>query len=189
MRKVKILIVVDMQNDFIDGSLGTPEAQAIVPKVIDKIQNWDGHIICTQDTHPLGYIDTAEGKKLPVEHCIEYTDGWRISQEIIKALTTKETTAMIRKSTFGSMELFVNLGSLIEASTLIDLIEITEIQLIGLCTDICVVSNALLAKAFFPEVPIIVDASCCAGTTPENHKAALQVMKCCQIDIINEGGQ
>lgn len=186
MKEIKILIVVDMQNDFIDGSLGTPEAQAIVPNVINKIQKWDGTIICTQDTHHRAYLTTAEGKKLPIEHCIEYTDGWRISQEVFKALAVKEDTRVIEKPTFGCKDLFLGLENQTEGYALIDPIKITEIQLIGLCTDICVVSNTLLAKAFFPEVPIIVDASCCAGTTPENHKAALQVMKCCQIDIINE---
>lgn len=188
MKEIKILIVVDMQNDFITGSLGTPEAQAIVPNVINKIQKWDGTIICTQDTHHRAYLTTAEGKKLPIEHCIKYTDGWRISQEVFKALVIKQNPTMINKPTFGCKDLFIRLENQTEGHALIDPIKITEIQLIGLCTDICVVSNALLAKAFFPEVPIIVDASCCAGTTPENHKAVLQVMKCCQIDVINEEG-
>ena len=186
MKKTKLLIVVDMQNDFIDGTLGTPEAQAIVSKVINKIQNWDGNIIYTKDTHHRAYLTTAEGKKLPVEHCIEYTVGWTIALEVLKALINKENTTGIKKPTFGCKDLFIRLENQTEGHALIDPIKITEIQLIGLCTDICVVSNALLAKAFFPKVPIIVDASCCAGTTPENHKAALQVMKCCQIDIINE---
>lgn len=188
MKETKLLIVVDMQNDFIDGSLGTPEAQAIVPNVINKIQKWYGTIICTQDTHHWNYLTTAEGKKLPIEHCIEHTDGWNLPLELRKDLFFKADVRMIQKSTFGFKDLFIALQNETEGSVLIDPIKITEIQLIGLCTDICVVSNALLAKAFFPEVPIIVDASCCAGTTPENHKAALQVMKCCQIDVINEEG-
>lgn len=188
MRNVKILIVVDMQNDFIDGALGTEEAQAIVPNVVNKIKNWDGNIIYTQDNHHLGYLFTAEGKKLPKEHCIEYTDGWRIKQEVLSVLVNKENAILIRKPTFGSKTLFIRLQNQVEGFGLFDLIKISEIQLIGLDTDICVISNALLAKAFFPEVPIIVDSSCCAGSTPENHKAALQIMECCQIDIINKEG-
>lgn len=185
MKEIKILIVVDMQNDFITGSLGTPEAQAIVPKVIEKIKDWDGNIICTMDTHAIDYLATTEGTKLPMAHCIKYTDGWYIAKDI-SALLAKENVTQIEKPTFGSKDLFIRLQNAIDGMSTVNPIIIKEIQLIGLCTDICVVSNALLAKAFFPEVPIIVDASCCAGTTPENHKAALQTMKCCQIDIINE---
>ena len=188
VKETKLLIVVDMQNDFIDGSLGTPEAQAIVPKVIEKIKSWDGNIICTMDTHQMDYLTTAEGKKLPMAHCIKFTDGWYITKDIRTALLTKENITEIEKPTFGSKDLFIRLQNAIDGMSTVYPINFTEIQLIGLCTDICVVSNALLAKAFFPEVPIIVDASCCAGTTPENHKAALQVMKCCQIDVINEEG-
>lgn len=195
MRKVKILIVVDMQNDFIDGSLGTPEAQAIVSKVVEKIQNWRGEVYATLDFHNQNYLNTIEGQKLPIKHCIEHTDGIRIQKEVFEALEKKGTYCFV-KETFGSIRLFNRLKQEKEINgwgtttfgtfRLCDEAKISEIQLIGLCTDICVVSNALLAKAFFPEVPIIVDASCCAGTTPENHKAALQVMKCCQVDIINE---
>lgn len=204
MKETKLLIVVDMQNDFINGSLGTPEAQAIVPNVVKKIENWDGKIICTLDTHDENYLSTMEGKKLPVEHCIKDSYGWETPRRITHMINTNENAAFIPKSTFGAAALLgdialcpdspnkelLQITSDMEMQTFFDnfinIGPLSEIQLIGLCTDICVVSNALLAKAFFPEVPIVVDASCCAGTTPENHKAALQVMKCCQIDIINE---
>lgn len=205
MKETKLLIVVDMQNDFINGSLGTPEAQAIVPNVIKKIESWDGKIICSMDTHGEDYFSIMEGKKLPIKHCIKDTHGWDIPIRIARMINVNENAAIIHKSTFGAATLLGDIA-LWQDSPNKELLQITsdmqmqtffdnfinigplsEIQLIGLCTDICVVSNALLAKAFFPEVPIVVDASCCAGTTPENHKAALQVMKCCQIDIINEG--
>lgn len=205
MKETKLLIVVDMQNDFINGSLGTPEAQAIVPNVVKKIENWDGKIICTMDTHNEDYLSTMEGKKLPVEHCIKNTHGWEIPARITRIINANENAATIEKRTFGAWAFLVDValcperpnkellqevrkldGDLLFFNDFINIKPLSEIQLIGLCTDICVVSNALLAKAFFPEVPIVVDASCCAGTTPENHKAALQVMKCCQIDIINE---
>lgn len=173
----KLLIVVDMQNDFIDGSLGTAEAVAIVPKVVSKIKNWDGSIITTQDTHFDNYLDTREGKYLPVPHCIEETDGHKINSEIFAALVdNSDNFSCLSKLTFGS-------------TTLPELIRgrgFDYIELIGLCTDICVVSNAMLLKAHYPEIDIAVDASCCAGVTPESHKAALTTMKMCQIDVINE---
>lgn len=173
----KLLIVVDMQNDFVDGSLGTAEAVAIIPNVIDKINNWDGDIIATLDTHSDDYLNTNEGKRLPVEHCIENTYGHKINTRVQKALfESKDSVSYIQKITFGSTAL----------PEIIRGIDFDYIELIGLCTDICVVSNALLLKANYPNTKIVVDATCCAGVTPESHKAALLTMKMCQIDIIGE---
>lgn len=171
-----ILIVVDMQNDFIDGALGTAEAVAIVPKVADKIRNFSGRIIFTRDTHGEDYMDTQEGKNLPVPHCIKGTEGWQISP-MLQELCKEDP---IDKVTFGSESLASILKEANEENP------IGSITLIGLCTDICVISNALLIKAFLPEVPMVVDASCCAGVTPESHRNALAAMKICQIKIENE---
>lgn len=174
---MKILLVIDMQNDFIDGALGTEEAVRIVPKVAEKIQNFEGKVLATRDTHESYYLDTQEGKNLPVPHCIRGTEGWQIRSEI---QTLIEETP-IDKETFGSMDL---------ANTLADWNAheeaIESVTLVGLCTDICVISNAMLLKAAMPEVPIIVDAACCAGVTPESHAQALGAMKMCQIQIENE---
>ncbi len=170
------LIVVDMQNDFIDGSLGTKEAEAIVGKVAEKIRGFDGEVIFTRDTHAPEYLETQEGRRLPVVHCVKESAGWRIREglEAIRPCT------VIDKPTFGSTELGVLLAQR-------DLVEkIGSITVIGLCTDICVISNALLIKAFLPETPIVVDAACCAGVTPESHRNALEAMKMCQIAIENE---
>lgn len=171
-----ILIVVDMQNDFIDGALGTAEAVAIVPKVADKIRNFSGRVIFTRDTHGEDYMDTQEGKNLPVPHCIKGTKGWQINP-MLQELCKEEP---IDKVTFGSEGLASILKEANEENP------IGSITLIGLCTDICVISNALLIKAFLPEVPMVVDASCCAGVTPESHRNALAAMKTCQIKIENE---
>lgn len=171
----KFLIVVDMQKDFVDGALGTKEAVGIVPKVAEKIKNFEGEIIVTYDTHRDNYMETAEGNKLPVPHCIKETDGWKLDKNVLKALEGKKYTE-IEKPTFGS----VKLPKLIESTANGE--EFT-IELIGLCTDICVVSNALLLKASFPESEISVDPACCAGVTPESHNAALLTMKMCQINI------
>lgn len=171
-----ILIVVDMQNDFIDGALGTKEAVAIVPKVKQKIRDFRGRILFTRDTHGEDYMDTQEGHKLPVPHCIKGTDGWQISAELEDLCRE----APIDKVTFGSSEL----GALLQEAEQKEHVE--SITLIGLCTDICVISNALLAKAFLPEAQIVVDASCCAGVTPASHKNALEAMKVCQIQVENE---
>ena len=173
-----ILIVVDMQKDFIDGSLGSAEAVKIVPAAVKKIKAHDGAIFVTLDTHFGDYLDTPEGKKLPVKHCIKGTDGHRLNDEIAAALDGKEYTA-VEKLTFGS----VGLPELIRRACAG---ESAKIELIGLCTDICVVSNALLLKAAFPEFDIAVDASCCAGVTPDLHRSALSVMCSCQIDIVDE---
>jgi len=169
-----ILIVVDMQNDFIDGALGTKEAVAIVPKVREKIQQFKGTVLFTRDTHGPNYLQTQEGRNLPVEHCIKDTDGWQIRLE----LDALRKTEPIDKVTFGSAELGFKLAEMNAEEP------IGSITLVGLCTDICVISNAMIVKAFLPEVPVRVDASCCAGVTPESHENALAAMKCCQIEII-----
>lgn len=173
---MKILVVVDMQNDFIDGALGTKEAVAIVPAVKEKIENFDGRVIFTRDTHEADYLSTQEGKNLPVEHCIKGTDGWQIRAEL-DALRKEEP---VDKPTFGS----VALGQLLKAYDTYEE-KVESITFIGLCTDICVISNAMLAKAYLPETPIYVDASCCAGVTPESHERALDAMAVCQMNILN----
>lgn len=172
------LIVVDMQKDFVDGSLGTKEAQGIVAGVVKKIEAFQGEIFVTYDTHFADYLETAEGKKLPVEHCIKGTSGWELDSSVAKALSTKDYTA-VEKLTFGS----VNLPKLIKERAGE---EDFTVELVGLCTDICVVSNALILKTNFPQKKISVDASCCAGVTPDTHNHALSVMKMCQIDIMGE---
>ncbi len=170
----KILVVVDMQNDFIDGALGTQEAVAIVPNVISKIKEYDiKDVFATRDTHKPEYMTTQEGKYLPVEHCIEGTEGWEIESRIEELL---QGAVIINKPTFGSTELAETIKGIAAKEGI-------EIELVGLCTDICVVSNALLLKAFMPEVKISVDASCCAGVTPEKHLAAIETMRSCQIQI------
>ena len=169
-----ILVVVDMQNDFIDGVLGTKEAVAIVPKVEERIRNFKGTVLFTRDTHETWYLDTQEGKKLPVSHCIRDTEGWQIRSE----LDNLRKTEPIDKETFGSTDLADELV----AMNIDD--EIGSITFVGLCTDICVISNAMLLKAFLPEVPIMVDSLCCAGVTPESHERALEAMKACQIEVL-----
>ena len=159
-----------------DGALGTPEAVAIVPAVCEKIRTFEGEIIVTYDTHPATYLDTAEGKKLPVVHCVKDTAGWQLDAAVASALADKAYVA-VEKPTFGSTALPALIAE--KAGE-----EAFAITLIGLCTDICVVSNALLLKAHFPEQTIAVDAACCAGVTPETHAAALTTMKMCQIDLL-----
>ena len=171
------LIVVDMQKDFVDGALGTPEAQAIVEKVADKILGFEGQIFATLDTHRENYLTTAEGKKLPVKHCIKGTPGWVLNDSIAAALEQKGYTP-VEKLTFGSVLLPRLLYQAAAGENF-------TVELVGLCTDICVVSNALILKALFPAAEISVDASCCAGVTPESHQAALLTMKMCQIDLID----
>ena len=166
----KTLIVVDMQKDFIDGSLGTKEAVAIVDNVKKKIKEYQENgdeIIFTRDTHQTDYLNTNEGKHLPVEHCIEGTDGWKIREEL-----EVQGAIYINKPTFGYLNW--------------DEYNLEEVELIGLCTDICVVSNALIIKAMYPEIKVTVDASCCAGVTPESHAAALTTMKMCQVEVIGD---
>lgn len=172
----KILIVVDMQKDFVDGALGSKEAVAIVDNVVKKIEKFDGDIIVTYDTHPENYMETQEGKNLPVPHCIKGTDGWKLNEKVQAAVDKKNAKA-IEKPTFGSTELPEYIKSNYNPDEI-------EIELIGLCTDICVVSNALLMKANFLETKVSVDASCCAGVTPDSHSAALTTMKMCQVNVI-----
>lgn len=173
---MKFLIVVDMQNDFIDGALGTKEAVAIVPAVKEKIEKFDGRVIFTRDTHEADYLSTQEGANLPVEHCIKGTDGWQIQSEL-DALRKEEP---VDKPTFGS----VALGQLLKAYDTYEE-KIESVTLIGLCTDICVISNAMIIKAYLPETPIFVDAACCAGVTSESHERALDAMAVCQIKVLN----
>jgi len=171
---MRILVVVDMQNDFIDGALGTPEAQGIVNRVAAKVEaykNRGDEVVFTRDTHGENYLTTQEGRNLPVKHCIRDTEGWRITS----AVDTTGCT-MFDKVTFGSIELAEYVAQRSPMS----------VELVGLCTDICVISNAMILKACMPEIPVGVDASCCAGVTPESHKNALNAMKACQVVILNE---
>lgn len=174
--KKRFLIVVDMQNDFITGSLGSDEAKKIVPNVIKEIENFDGRIIATLDTHDEDYLKSMEGKNLPVQHCVKDTDGWQIEGNVKKALEKREYTALT-KPTFGSVSLVEMLKKEF------DLTSDIEIELVGVCTDICVVSNALLLKAYFPDTEISVNSLCCAGVTPEKHEAALETMRSCHIIV------
>lgn len=167
----KVLLVIDMQNDFIDGALGTKEAVAIVDNVKKKIAMYrqaGGTVIFTRDTHGKNYLETMEGRKLPVKHCLKGTKGWEITSVIDTA-----GDKVIDKPTFGSIELAEYLETL----------DVEEIEIIGLCTDICVISNAMIVKAKFPEKVIIVDSSCCAGVTPESHLNALKALEMCHIEI------
>ena len=164
---MKYLIVVDMQVDFITGSLGSKFAETIVPNVVEKVKNYDGKVIFTRDTHFADYMQTQEGKKLPVEHCIKDTDGWQICDELRPFVDT-----VVDKKTFGSVDLPVMI------------VDADEIELCGLCTDICVISNAMILKSTFPEVKITVDSKCCAGVTVESHNTALDAMKAVQIEIV-----
>ncbi len=170
----KALVVVDMQNDFIDGALGTKEAEQIVPNVVKKIQEFDGLLVFTKDTHESAYLESREGRALPVEHCIRGTNGWEIRTEVWEAAKGKNPV-VIGKPTFGSRRL----GEFLSGE------DFEFVELVGLCTDICVISNAMLIRAFLPEVPIRIDAACCAGVTPESHKNALLAMKACQMEIVN----
>lgn len=172
----KILVVVDMQKDFVDGALGTAEAVQIVGNVVKKINSFDGEIIVTYDTHFENYLNTSEGEKLPVEHCIKGTPGWNLDSDVQSALENRKYRT-VEKLTFGSVELPAIVGEITKG-------EEFSVELIGLCTDICVVSNALILKASYPEVSITVDSSCCAGVTPETHNSALTTMKMCQINVI-----
>ena len=174
---MKYLIVVDMQNDFITGSLGTKEAEAILPKVIEKVKNFDGVVVYTKDTHQTDYLTTQEGKNLPVEHCIEGTWGWMLADELE---TLSVNHKVFNKPTFGSVELANYLVEENKKNAM------EEIELCGLCTDICVISNAFLIKANLTEVPVTVDASCCAGVTSESHENALSAMKMCQVAVRSE---
>ena len=178
---MKILIVIDMQNDFLDGTLRNEEGIKIIPNVVNKIKLYknDGNlIIATRDTHDITYLQTQEGKNLPVIHCIKKTHGWEINDDIARALGD---VLVFDKPTFGSLELANWLKD-----NYYDVQEDLEIELVGVCTDICVVSNAMLIKATLPEAKLVCDASCCAGVSIESHKSALQTMKTCQIQVIGE---
>lgn len=168
-----ILVVIDMQNDFIDGALGTKEAVAIVPYVKEVIESFSGKVFFTRDTHLDNYLETQEGTLLPIKHCIKGTHGWEIRREIDQLRTSEA----LDKPGFGS----ANLIDLLKAEESID-----SITFVGLCTDICVINNAMIVKGLFPEIPLIVDAKGCAGVTPEGHRNALEAMKICQIKVINE---
>ena len=178
--KNKLLVIVDMQNDFVAGSLGSAEAQAIVDNVCEKIRGWEGVIAFTYDTHGEDYMNTLEGKKLPVPHCIRGTSGWALNDKVRRfaegELLPEKVRIRIEKPTFGSFELVEFAKSM----------NFESIEIVGLCTDICVISNAILLRAGMPDTPIAVDAKCCAGVTPQTHAHALSVMKKCQIDVINE---
>jgi nicotinamidase-related amidase len=196
----KVLVIVDMQNDFVDGALGTPEAQAIVPKVADYIREHVDEntvLLITKDTHNTNYMETLEGKNLPVAHCIKNTHGWELAPAIQEAIyDTREKynsfdsyfpyvgDHIIEKPTFGSVD-FQNLLYVLDEDTYTGRVgQVEEITLMGLCTGICVLSNAILAKATFPEVPVRVVADCCACVTPTSHQTALDAMKLCQIEIV-----
>ncbi|MDR2295666.1 MAG: cysteine hydrolase [Clostridiales Family XIII bacterium] len=171
------LIIVDMQKDFVDGALGSREAVAIVPAVVEKIWGFDGDVLFTYDTHGADYLHTREGRKLPVPHCIEGTEGWRLYGEL-EDLRFKIGGKAFTKTGFGSRELAAYLALEHEKSP------IARVELAGLCTDICVIANALLLQAFLPETEIAVDAACCAGVTPESHARAIEAMRACQIEIL-----
>ena len=181
---MKILIVVDMQNDFIDGALGTQEAAAIVDNVVTRIKNSQNELILfTMDTHQEDYLNTAEGRKLPVPHCIQGTNGWQVNQRILDAWRNNANTIKVpqlqentfNKPVFGSVDLVNFLQSRVS--------DITEIEILGVCTDICVISNAIMIKNAMPDVNISVNAACCAGVTPQSHMEALNIMRNCHIDV------
>lgn len=172
----KYLVVVDMQNDFIDGSLGSPEAQAVLPKIIERIENFPGTVVYTRDTHEDNYLETLEGKKLPVIHCVRESEGWKLHKDVQK-LQEEKRSLIFDKDTFGSIQMAGCLQG-IDRMAAID-----EVVVVGLCTDICVMANAILLRTAMPNTPVRIDASCCAGSTPEAHRCALEAMKSCQIDI------
>ena len=175
----RYLIVVDMQKDFIDGSLGTEEAQSIVEKVKEKILSYPkDRVYATLDTHGEDYLSTQEGKRLPVPHCIKGTEGWGLHPTLKELILPDH---FFEKGSFGSLQLAESMRELFRQQ---DSMERASIELVGLCTDICVVSNALLLKAFLPEIPISVDSSCCAGVTKEKHLAALETLRSCQIEVL-----
>lgn len=169
----KLLVIIDMQNDFIDGALGTKEAEEIVPKVVKYAENYDGYIVMTQDTHFDDYLSTLEGSKLPIPHCIINSEGWEICDEL--SYIERKSQMVFSKSGFGSSQLveWIRLNT-----------SITEVDIVGLCTDICVIVNTFAIKTFLPNITIRVHEDLCAGTTPENHKNAIEAMKVCQIDIV-----
>lgn len=183
MDSENLLVVVDMQNDFVNGPLGTPEAEQIVDRICKKIDDWDGHVVFTKDTHYEDYLETVEGKHIPVKHCIDNSGGWQLVEKIERRRAERSgqfgrTSFVVYKDSFG-------------APLLCDVIrdlEVKTIQLVGVCTDICVLANALLVRSLLPEVRVFVDPACCAGTSPRAHMAALEIMRKCCIDIIEPEG-
>ena len=167
----RVLVVIDMQNDFITGNLKNADAEAIIPSLVQTIETFDGAVLATRDTHEEDYLSTAEGKKLPVPHCIKGTNGWQIQKDIAQALA-KRNAVILDKPTFGNLDWRV-------------LNDVDEIVLTGTCTDICVVSNALILKATYPDATVRVVKDLCAGTSKENHESALAVMACCQVEIVS----
>lgn len=167
----KALVVIDMQNDFITGALANMSAQKIVAPIVRRIDCFRGAVFATRDTHAKNYLSTAEGKSLPIIHCVKDTNGWQIQTDIAHALEFKNAT-IFDKPTFGTLDWDF-------------LKDFTEVELVGTCTDICVVSNALILKALYPEMRVKVNASLCAGTSVKNHESALQVMRCCQVEVIS----
>ena len=172
----KYLVVVDMQNDFIDGSLGSKEAQAVLPKVLEKIRNFKGTVVYTRDTHEEDYMETYEGKRIGVPHCIRDTEGWNFQKDI-QELITANRSLVFDKNTFGSIQMAGCLQGIDRMAP------IDEVEVVGLCTDICVMANAILVRTAMPNTPVRIDSSCCAGSTPEAHKVALEAMKSCLIDV------
>jgi nicotinamidase-related amidase len=184
---MKVLVVIDMQKDFIDGALGSPEAQAIVPNVVAKIEECaadSGYVIFyTRDTHYEDYMSTSEGRQLPVPHCILGTDGWEINADVMAASEGATFVDVQNKFTFGMQDIAILLETIPDICD-VENREVESIEMIGVCTDICVVSNALILKAVYPEIPITVYGDCCAGTSVDAHEAALKVMQMCQIEVI-----
>ena len=181
-KTMNILLVIDMQKDFVDQALGTPEAQAIVPNVVAKINEYKARgdvIIATKDTHEETYLETQEGVNLPFIHCVQNTEGWQLDDAVQAAMP--ENATIVHKPTFGSTELVKIIGEYVAQYGEPNV----HMEIVGLCTDICVVSNALIEKAFYPEMPITLDAKCCAGVTPATHDAAIATMRMCQINVIN----
>ena len=175
---MKYLIVVDVQKDFVDGDLGSKEAAEMMSRLIQKVKSFDGEVIFTKDTHFENYLETQEGRLLPVKHCIKNTDGWEFSTELAP-LDLEEGRKVYEKSAFASRQLAEDLLKSYECG------KVDSVELVGICTDICVVSNALMLKGFMPELTISVDASCCAGVTPQKHNAALDTMESCQVIVTN----
>lgn len=170
---MKILVVVDIQNDFVDGRLGTKEAMKIIPYVKEKIENFDGEVVYTMDTHDENYLHTQEGRNLPLKHCIKGTDGWKIKEGVYK-----ENCKIFEKPSFGSVDLVEYIKSIDEKE------KIESIEFIGICTDICVVTNVMMIKGHFPEIELIVDSKACSGVSPQSHNSALETMKICQVKIV-----
>lgn len=196
MVKRKLLVLIDVQNDFIDGSLGSIKAQETLPNIVEKLRNWKGFVMATKDTHDENYLQTNEGKNLPVPHCIKGTKGWDFPAVVESALTDVPFIGYVEKESFGFCTLWNGRWKKPLTNLITNVIELDEgddcnedkginldITLVGYCTDICVVSNALMLKAAYPEATIRVDSKCCAGTTPERHNAALEVMRSCQIIV------